>query len=346
MKKIGIACLLLVFLLTGCAGSEIRARFKEASELLEEGEYEDAQEIFEEIIEEERFLAEAYRGAGLCQLFEGDSADACISLEKSLLHADNAGAEFVRDVNLYLAFARTRNGQYEKAMQIYSDLTARGAEADVLFLRGRLHLVMDEEEEAKADFDRASEIASDYDLFVNIYRVYESTGRSADGARYLEKALELANLEEQNYYDRALVNYYLQNYQDAKELLIAGIRADSQDTRCIFLLGRLYLAMDDVPDARAVYREHLSDEEVAPFAYNGLALCDMEEQDYKSALKNIREGLDYENEDADQGLLYNEIVACEHLKDWSKARDLAARYVARYPADEQGLKEYEFLSTR
>ena len=104
--------------------------------------------------------------------------------------------------------------------------------------------------------------------------------------------------------------------------------------------------MDDVPDARAVYREHLSDEEVAPFAYNGLALCDMEEQDYKSALKNIREGLDYENEDADQGLLYNEIVACEHLKDWSKARDLAARYVARYPADEQGLKEYEFLSTR
>ena len=96
MKKIGIACLLLVFLLTGCAGSEIRARFKEASELLEEGEYEDAQEIFEEIIEEERFLAEAYRGAGLCQLFEGDSADACISLEKSLLHADNAGAEFVR----------------------------------------------------------------------------------------------------------------------------------------------------------------------------------------------------------------------------------------------------------
>ena len=118
MKKIGIACLLLVFLLTGCAGSEIRARFKEASELLEEGEYEDAQEIFEEIIEEERFLTEAYRGAGLCQLFEGDSADACISLEKSLLHADNAGVEFVRDVNLYLAFARTRNGQYEKAMQI------------------------------------------------------------------------------------------------------------------------------------------------------------------------------------------------------------------------------------
>ena len=47
-----------------------------------------------------------------------------------------------------------------------------------------------------------------------------------------------------------------------------------------------------------------------------------------------------------QDLLFNEIVAYEKKLDFQTAKAKAEAYVALYPSDEQGQKEYEFLSTR
>ena len=106
------------------------------------------------------------------------------------------------------------------------------------------------------------------------------------------------------------------------------------------------LFRSDIADARAVFREHTKQESTAAGAWNGLALCDIAEQDYESALRNVEEGLQTADENAIQGLLFNEIVIYEHMRDWKTARSKAAAYVGRYPADEAGLREYEFLSSR
>ena len=114
----------------------------------------------------------------------------------------------------------------------------------------------------------------------------------------------------------------------------------------MLLLGKTYLAMGDVADARAMYKEHIEDDKNAAAAYNGMALCDMADENYKAALENIKKGLSYGNEEANKSLLFNEILLYEHFEDWESAKDLAAQYVKAYPLEEEGIREYQFLSTR
>ena len=47
-----------------------------------------------------------------------------------------------------------------------------------------------------------------------------------------------------------------------------------------------------------------------------------------------------------QELYFNEIVAYERKQDFDTAKTKAEEYVSRYPSDEAGQKEWEFLSTR
>ena len=54
--------------------------------------------------------------------------------------------------------------------------------------------------------------------------------------------------------------------------------------------------------------------QTAAQGYNGLAVCDMAEGNYDSALENISSGISIASDDEMQSLLFNEIVAYE--KNW------------------------------
>lgn len=339
--------LFAISLLAGCTSRTARASYVEACTLLESGNYEAAETAFEELAEKENLVSESYRGIGLAELFTNNYADAAIAFEKSLLYADGQNGTYRRDVNLYLAYCRERQGRGDDAMEIYDSLIRENPDAEVLFLRGRLNLSEDNDSAALSDFDQAVALAPSYELYINIYEVYASEDKSGDGSRYLEQALAEAEEDATDYYDQGLVEYYLGNYEDARDRLVKALEADPNNGSAVFLLGKIYLATNDVADARAVYRDYTDNAATAAGAYNGLALCDLTEENYESALENVELGLaEEENEDARQGLLYNEIVIYEKLHDWDAARTLAAQYITSYPADEAGLREYEFLSTR
>ena len=345
--KIGFAALVAAaLLLTGCARSDAKAAYTAGCAALEKGDGETAAARFEETVESGYYLSEAYRGIGIAQMMRNDYADACVSFEKSLLHLDGESDAYRRDVNLYLAYCRERQGQTDKAMELYDGMIRKTPDAEALFLRGRLSLKEGSLKAARSDFDQAISIEADYDLYINIYEVYEEEDKSGDGSYYLEQALTAANRNADDFYNQGLVNYYLQNYDEAKELLIKAIKRDSSDSQSVFLLGKVYLAMNDVADARAVFREYTENDAVAAGAYNGLALCAIADGDYESALESVEAGLATGDESAEQGLLYNEIVIYEHMRDWSAARAKAAAYIGRYPTDDAGLREYEFLSSR
>ncbi len=349
MKKVCLILLItLVLGLAGCGGDrEIRDRYEEGCALLAEGSFDQAREAFEEVAAGGEYVAEAYRGIGLAQLYTNRYAEACIAFERSLLNSDGKSVSFNRDVSLYLAFSRTHHAESEKAMEIYDALIARDEnDTEVLYLRGRARMEAGDENGAREDFDRAAEGSQDYNLFLNIYQVYEGLGKNADGSAYLEKALEIVNQNEEDHYKKGLVSYYLQNYDDARDELITAIREDPEDDQSILLLGRVYLRMDDVADARAMFREHIRDSEIAASAYNGLALCEMAEGDYDRALEYVNAGLGFEDEEAARSLKYNEIVIYENLAQWDIARVKAAAYVLLYPTDENGQREYEFLKSR
>ena len=195
----------------------------------------------------------------------------------------------------------------DKAMEILNELILKSPDPETLFLRGKLNLRLGNSKEARADFDQAVSLGPGYDLFINIYEVYEDMDRSGDGAAYLELALTEANKSSEDYYEQGLVNYYLQNYSDAREMLIKATRNNPDDGRAVFLLGQVYLASGDVADARALYRSCTDNLATAAGAFNGLALCDIAEQKYEDALKNVQAGLAVGDASAEQGLICHAI---------------------------------------
>lgn len=342
MKKLAMTMVLCTVLLcSGCESKEARESYEKGAAALEEQNYEEAADEFQVVVDLGEKLPESYRGLGIAQLNLGKYAEASIALSKSLVELDDENLDFEKDVNSYLAVSRTRRGEYEEAIRIYGDLLQLEENPEYYFLRGKCYLELQDSDSAKEDFDKAASASTDYNLFLNIYQAYDNLQMNADGSAYLEQALELVS--ETDYYSRGLIYYYLQDYSKAKDNLIQAIK-EEENASAILLLGKVYLSMDDVANARAMFQEYTENDEVAAQAYNGLALCDMAEENYDTALINIEKGLEYDNEDANQSLLFNQICAYEYMQEWDSAREKSAEYITKYPTDEAGARENAFLT--
>lgn len=350
MLKIGrifaVFCILALLMTSGCGNSGIKESYEAAVATLENGDYEAAAKQFSEIINSGNYLAESYRGEAICLMYMQDFARASISFEKALLNLDFEDEEFERDVYSYLAFCRSKQGKTDEALEIYDTLISEKEDPNLLFLRGRIYMSRDMTEAADADFERIVEISDDYELYIAIYEIYDSYRMNANGAAFLEKALGLASSNDDDHYGKGMIYYYLKDYDEAKNELIAALQADSGNKDAILLLGKTYLAMDDIADARAMYKGYAENDETAACAYNGIALCDMAEEMYDSALENIEKGLEVADSEEKKSLLYNEIVVYEKKCDWETARSKAELYIALYPMEEAGQREYNFLENR
>lgn len=76
-------------------------------------------------------------------------------------------------------------------------------------------------------------------------------------------------------------------------------------------------------------------------------LCELADGNYDAAISSAETGLALEaDESTKRDLLYNEIVAYERKGDFATAKTVAAQFAELYPDDEEGKKEYDFLSTR
>ena len=341
-----LVLLLLGAILTGCAGSEPKAAFEEAQTALEERRYSDAIAGYEALIEQDWYPAESYRGLGIAMLQQASYAEAAIAFNKSILNSEGQSDDFVRDVQKYLAYCRLKQGRVEEAKELYSELIAGGEEADLLYMRGRIEMSQGDTQSAGEDFTAAASLSSDYNLYISIYELYKEHKMDANGADFLQRALDMAETHESDHYGKGIIQYYLQNYEEAKAELIQDLRENQNDEKAVLLLGKTYLAMDDAANARAMYREYLDNPNCAAASYNGLAMCDLQERNYRSALQNIKDGIACNDDTMMESLLYNEIIVYEHMQDWTTAKVKAAAFAAAFPTNEAGQRENAFLSTR
>lgn len=342
MKKLGIVLILLCLAaFVGCDSKEAKEIYAKGVEALEVGDYELAAEEFQSLADMEEKLPEAYRGLGIALFNQEQYAESSIAFSKAVLYMETDNPKFEQDVKSYLAISRMKRGEYSKAIDVYNELMLLEDNPEYYYMRGKCYLALGKMENAKSDFDQAAANSTDGSLFIGIYQEYNNLQMNADGSAYLEQALELVAADD--YYSRGLIHYYLQDYTKAKENLIQAIKY-TNDTDAMLLLGKVYLSMEDVANARAMYQEHINEKDFAAKAYNGLALCDMAEGNYDSALISLQKGLEYEDEEVEQSLLFNEICVYEYQQDWDNARGKAAEYIIKYPADEAGVKENEFLA--
>ncbi len=335
-----------LFLFAGCGGNqEADQCYKEGIEALEQEKYDTALACFEQLIEAKELLPEAYRGYGIAWMEKGMYPEAIAAFSRSLNNLDGNHPEFKADVMFYLAEMRVLTGELDKAVAVYSELLKDDDEnVQAFFLRGKVYLNQKKFANAEKDFDRALRDCEDYNLYINIYQLYAKIGMASEGDKYLEMGLELEPKTGEDYYHRGRIYENQGLYMEAKAALQSAIQLEFEDA--MLLLGRIHLKLEDSSSARKMYQDYLKQSEKKAIAYNGLAQCDIYDGDYDGALKNIEKGLATGEGDELQGLLFNEIVACEYKKEFQIAKEKMAAYLEQYPDDEDALRENEFLSTR
>jgi tetratricopeptide (TPR) repeat protein len=330
-------------LMAGCSG-ENREIYEQAGKDLEQGSYEYAISGYEASAANGYKPAESYRGAGLASLRLGNY-EAAISAFTNALNCEKVGKALRQDILSYRASAELKAGLLDDAMADCQSLAEIGSmNADTYYLTGRVALAMDSYDEAASNFAQAYAEDSVYDRAIQIYEAYLERDMEADGTRYLEAALQTEPKSAEDYCDRGLVYYYMEDYASAQEELIEASNKDS--TEALLLLGTVYLAQKDVSNARSMYQEYVAREETSAKGYNGLALCDMEEGNYESALTHIANGLPHASTEEMKDLLFNEMVIYERQLDFVTAQQKAGEYLEMFPEDEEAARELEFLKTR
>ena len=347
MKKritVGISALTVcAALCTGC-GSAGKKVYEQANEALEQGIYEVALSGFADSVKNDVEVPESYRGAGIAYLRMGNYEKA-IECFTSALGEEKVKKSLKRDILSYRASTELKAGMYEDAMADCQTLLEEYTmNADSYFLMGKSALALDSYEEASVNFYNAYAARSTYEMAVQIYQAYLEQDMEADGVKYLEAVLDIETEKTEDYCGRGQVYYYMEDYENAVSELRKAM--DQESTEALLLLGMVYTAQQDYVNARSMYQEYIVKTESPAGGYNGLALCDLAQEDYASALTHIQEGILKASPEEMQNLLFNEIVVYEKQLDFGTALQKTKEYLELFPDDAKAVKELKFLESR
>lgn len=348
MRNKKIICLLAAglgaLLLTGCGG-ENQKTYEQANADLEEANYDYALNEYQACISAGYKLAQSYRGSGIVKLRTGDYQGAIDDLTNAL-NDEKTGKSDRKDLLEYRAAAELKAELYDQAMADCQTLAEDySLNANDYYLTGCVALAMDSYDEASSNFSEAYESDSTYEMAIQIYEAYLGQDMEADGTRYLEAALKTEAKTADDYCERGKVYYYMDDYENARTELTTA--ADKGSTEATLILGMVYMAQGDTSNARSFYQQYIdADGDDPAKGYNGLALCDISDGDYDSALQNISQGLGDATSDEMRDLLFNEIVVYEKKLDFSTALSKAQEYVQTFKDDDAAAKELTFLQSR
>ena len=348
MRNKKIICLLAAglgaLLLTGCGG-ENQKTYEQANADLEEANYDYALNEYQACISAGYKLAQSYRGSGIVKLRTGDYQGAIDDLTNAL-NDEKTGKSDRKDLLEYRAAAELKAELYDQAMADCQTLAEDySLNANDYYLTGCVALAMDSYDEASSNFSEAYGSDSTYEMAIQIYEAYLGQDMEADGTRYLEAALKTEAKTADAYCERGKVYYYMDDYENARTELTTA--ADKGSTEATLILGMVYMAQGDTSNARSFYQQYIdADGDDPAKGYNGLALCDISDGDYDSALQNISQGLGDATSDEMRDLLFNEIVVYEKKLDLSTALSKAQEYVQTFKDDDAAAKELTFLQSR
>lgn len=348
MRNKKIICLLAAglgaLLLTGCGG-ENQKTYEQANADLEEANYDYALNEYQACISAGYKLAQSYRGSGIVKLRTGDYQGAIDDLTNAL-NDEKTGKSDRKDLLEYRAAAELKAELYDQAMADCQTLAEDySLNANDYYLTGCVALAMDSYDEASSNFSEAYGSDSTYEVAIQIYEAYLGQDMEADGTRYLEAALKTEAKTADDYCERGKVYYYMDDYENARTELTTA--ADKGSTEATLILGMVYMAQGDTSNARSFYQQYIdADGDDPAKGYNGLALCDISDGDYDSALQNISQGLGDATSDEMRDLLFNEIVVYEKKLDFPTALSKAQEYVQTFKDDDAAAKELTFLQSR
>lgn len=348
MKKrtVIVALMISTVVLGGCGDKKDKNQYiSKGMEAIEQKDYESAIEQFDQATAGEISLLQAYRGLGIAYLEKGDYPNAIVNFSKALNEKQAKNKEIKSDLLSYKGMAHFKNKDFQDAVEVYTQVIEEGKDEQAYYLRGVSYLSLDQIEKADEDFHKALENkGNSYELYFDIYEAFLQKDRKDKGDLYLYEALEKNKESASTAYERGQVYFYLEEYEKAKELLSKV--EDKEHKEASMLLGKVYYKLEEVDHGIEVFQEYIAKYGEDASAYNGLAMGQIQQENYDEALKSIEQGLALSDESEEQNLRFNEIVVYEGKVDFETAKEKAADYVQKYPGDRNGKREYDFLQTR
>lgn len=347
MKTKGMVCCaaaVSLVLLSGCGGENGKL-YRQAQQDLSQESYDYALEEYNSLAAAGYKTADSLRGAGISNLHLGNYQDAIDDFSQAL-ETDKLSKAKKKDLLLYRITAYLKAGQYDLAMADCQTLAKDfEMDADSYYLTGCAALALNSYDEAASAFTAAYNADANYEMALQIYETYLEYDMEADGSTYLENALSAEAKDADDYCSRGKIYYYMEDYENAQKELVEAVNKDS--TEAMALLGMVYLAQGNTSNARSMYQQYIEASGDSPAkGYNGLALCDIADGSYDSALSNISSGLTTATTGEMQDLLYNEIVVYEKKLDFATAYSKLQEYLAMFPDDEEASREGIFLQSR
>lgn len=346
-----LLCLIVTLLsaaLSGCGSREEDGSTADVSTGLiyvQNGRYEEAIAMFQELISMERDLEDAYRGLGIACMGSGDLEGAVQAFENALKEAGAVPGEKEYDINYYLGSCYYKLGDYKSAEEVYDAIIAlRQADPDVYVMRGSVRLALEDEAGMEEDFKKAISLDPEgYDRIAVIYEKMSASGYEEKARSFIDGILEKQGSSMTDF-DRGRLAFYTGDYQTARTAMEKV--NNGRDYEVALLLGQTYEALGDYNYATSVYETYVSNDQTHAEVYNQLGLCSMKMGDYQAALTAFQTGQKVENNEILQSLAFNEISAYEYLGDFQRALALMQEYIRRYPSDTKAQREYQFLKTR
>ena len=344
-------CLALFILLCGlmfccaCSSGE-GAKTKEGLKAVESGDYVTAQTCFAQALQDGEDPVYLNRALGICSMGQNRYEDAESYFKEALASDGSIPGSVNYDINFYLGVCYYKLERYEEAKERFDAiLELKSKNVDAYVERGTVLLALNQETEACEDFDRAVELApKDYGLAIDIYCILRDAGKESKGAEYLQAAIDSQD-KRMTDYDKGRFYFYLGDFSNARDYLEKAKGSGSSGEELILLLGQCYENLNDRTYALTVYQSYLATSQ-SKAVYNQMGMCYAAAGDYESALTAFQTGLSLSDVSFTRELRFNEIITYEKLGDAVKAKELCESYVADYPSDEAGVREYRFLKTR
>lgn len=326
-----------------CACGTEEQYMQKADELLKKGEYSQALEQYNKAIMEDQELQEAYRGAGIASMKQGDYEKAQDMFLRGLKETNGIINDIELDLSYYLGECQIQLGSYKDAVQTYSNIIEYDdKEVEAYFYRGCAKLKLGSTEDALKDFKKLSGTDRIQYLY-GIYEACEEAG-SDEGRAYLEQIVKSGGTGAEELYTIGRAYDKLGDTAKAEEYLTKSSQKGKSPAG--FYLGQIYQRQGDYESALNCYNKYREENGLTAGEYHVVAECMMSMGDYDSAL----ELNSYMKKNASgtelQMLEFEEIAVYERKNDYENARTKAQEYVSKYPDDAAGQKEYAFLLTR
>ncbi len=382
----GVFLLLVCVCLSACGGKSAGDYYKEGIQLMEQKKYEEAAQSLAEAVKKNPDRAEYYLDYAFALIQTGKLEDALIQFDKGYSNKDNQivrennkkilrgkgiaysllnqyeeakqcleqaleikeEKELNRDIMAYLGQACRKLGDYEQAIEVYSDLIEeKKSDAAAYVGRAEVYALSGKLEEAVSDYDAALALDSmNFSCYFGKYNLYAAAGMEAEAKAVLSAAYALKTTTNEDYYNLAIIHYLSGDYDVALVEMEEALRNGFIEAN--YYLGSIYHQKKDWENAFYYYHQYeetVSTISVAAF-YEGMADCYQQQGNYDEALEAVERGLRLQDRNSQAGLLYRRVYLYEQQADFAQAAESAKEYLQLVPEDATMQRELTFLQSR